>query len=71
MSGKLSNPDWMKDFQPERKGAVPKMSGESDDLYELKCLNKTDINMINARKQYERPLWHLQFLKGDGNAEKR
>lgn len=65
MSGKVSNPDWMKDFQPERKGAAQRLSGESDELYELKCLNRTDINMIKARKWFDRPPYYVQKRKSE------
>lgn len=40
-----------------------KVSGESDEMYEIRHMNKTDVNMINARRNFERPAYYTKFFK--------
>lgn len=65
----MTKSKYMKQIYSERVKDIDKLNGESDDLYELKCLNRTDVNMINARKWFDRPAYHMKFVKGEQNAE--
>lgn len=44
----------------DKNKEVNRLSGESDEIYVLKCLNKTDINMIRARQNFERPAYYVK-----------
>lgn len=42
---------------------LPRVKDESLEIHQLKLLNKTDINMMSARRTFERPAYYTRFLK--------
>jgi len=50
---------------------IPRLKNESMEIHQLKLLTRTDINMINAKKNFDRPLYHTKYFQcKEANNEK-
>lgn len=61
---KSHNPNWHDNFLPGAK-MPERMTNESNDMYELRCRTRADINMANAKNNFDRPAYYTRFMKGE------